>query len=1029
MDAAAVTFMSYNPTGMDSTIKCRFSNDISEEYNVDFLSIQEHFKFTATTDKYFKKKFPEFYSYVIPAHRASGQTTGRAKAGLAQLTRRGFKVKKERVSTQGYRVQAQVLHLPSSRVLWVNTYLPTDPQLIGEYDDSVLREVLGEVEGILANTNYDDVVWGSDLNWDMKRNTYFARTMTSFIEKTGLVSLWSSHPVPYTHMHTDNKSRSTIDHFLLSPRLIPLVQASGVVERGDNLSRHCPIWVKLQLGALPLRKAAKTWLPRKACWSKATINEVDTYTAALQSELLNLGMPQSIWCADPHCTDTTHCQERDTLVLDILDCIVRTGHSTIPQQGGRWVGGKNRKQGRPVPQWVEDVEPYRKASQYWGDVWRKEGRPCRGWLYDTYSHKRSQYHYAVRRAKSKADHMKAEKLLTAALQGDTALLHEMKQIRKGGWGPPDLPDTVAGANGEQEIVEKFRQVYSNLYCSASSDSEMEVLHEKVKEMITPESVQEVTRVTGAVVKEAVCHMEPRKSDVSSCFSSDALLNSPDILFEQLAVIFRSWITHGHITPGLLACSFLPLLKSSLKDPANTGSYRAIAGSSLILKVFEKVIILLWGHHLSSDSLQFGFKANTSTTQCTWLVSEVVQHLLRSGTNPIVTVLDCTKAFDLCKFSILFSRLLDKGVPPMVVRCLMVMYQDQYGWVKWGQVKSDKFSIKNGTRQGAILSPMFWAVYCDLMIKELRKLGVGAHVAGKFMGVACYADDMVLIAPCQQAMQMMLCTVEDFANRYNISFSTDPDPRKSKSKCIYMMGKRRGLLKPAPLELCGHQLPWVQHAAHLGHELHESGNMDHDAVIKRAQFIHKSVEVRTLFNWAAPCDILRSLKLYCTAFYGSMLWDLGGEKASQVYNSWDTAVKLAWGCPRWTRTFLLQEVLTGGDTSARTDILSRYGKFVKGLKSSVSQEVRILFNLVSRDIQSTTGRNLKYLAAQSGTDPWIVGPGELKAALHQNQKVDVLPQDRWRVEYLKSLLRRLVEVKSMQENDGGLTQLLIDSLVR
>ena len=32
-----------------------------------------------------------------------------------------------------------------------------------------------------------------------------------------------------------------------------------------------------------------------------------------------------------------------------------------------------------------------------------------------------------------------------------------------------------------------------------------------------------------------------------------------------------------------------------------------------------------------------------------------------------------------------------------------------------------------------------------MIKELRQLGVGAHVAGMFMGVACYADDVVLIA--------------------------------------------------------------------------------------------------------------------------------------------------------------------------------------------------------------------------------------------------------------------------------------------
>ena len=66
--------------------------------------------------------------------------------------------------------------------------------------------------------------------------------------------------------------------------------------------------------------------------------------------------------------------------------------------------------------------------------------------------------------------------------------------------------------------------------------------------------------------------------------------------------------------------------------------------------------------------------------------------------------------------------------------------------------------------------------------------------------------------------------------------------------------------------------------------------------------------------------------------------------------------------------------------------------------------------MSRDLQSTTGRNLKFLATQSGTDPWSVGPEILKAALHKNQIVDVPPQERWRVGYLKSLLRMLVEAK-------------------
>ena len=124
-------------------------------------------------------------------------------------------------------------------------------------------------------------------------------------------------------------------------------------------------------------------------------------------------------------------------------------------------------------------------------------------------------------------------------------------------------------------------------------------------------------------------MKPKKGDVSGGFTSDALLNAPDILFDQIAAVFRSFLTHGTVTSYLLACCFLPLLKGS-KDPADTGSYRAIAGSSLILKLFEKVILLVWGHLLSSDTLQFGFKPKTSTTQCTWLVTEVVQHFLRQG---------------------------------------------------------------------------------------------------------------------------------------------------------------------------------------------------------------------------------------------------------------------------------------------------------------------------------------------------------------------------------------------------------------
>ena len=165
-------------------------------------------------------------------------------------------MRKVRVGTTGFRVQAQVLEMPTSRVLWINTYLPTDPQL-QHYDDGELQEVLEQVRDILSTAQFDDVVWGSDLNWDPARNTQFSRSMSAFVQEVGLASLWESHPVPYTHVHTDGRSRSVLDHFLLSPRLLPLVMGCGIVERGDNRSGHCPVWVRLKLGSLPVRKPSK----------------------------------------------------------------------------------------------------------------------------------------------------------------------------------------------------------------------------------------------------------------------------------------------------------------------------------------------------------------------------------------------------------------------------------------------------------------------------------------------------------------------------------------------------------------------------------------------------------------------------------------------------------------------------------------------------------------------------------------------------------------------------------------------------
>ena len=851
--------------------------------------------------------------------------------------------------------------------------------------------------------------------------------MKESIHRIGLVSLWSAYPVDFTHVHTDNKSVSTVDHFIVNPELLPRVCGSGAIQAGDNLSRHSPIWLKISLGEpLPLKKVVPHRTPRKPSWPKATPENIGNFTETLGSRLSDVVAPDSLGCSNCQCTDPLHSQERDSFTLDILLSMVEVTHTCLPMSGGRRVSNPNSKGYRAIPGWQEHVEPFRVESRYWHNIWLREGRPNQGWLHQTMVRKKAQYHYAVRRLKNKGDQIRAEKLFAASMKGDLNLLSEMKTIRCGGNEVgSELPETVDGANGEDEIVEKFKDVYHALYNSAATQDEMGELMESVQSMIKASSMEEVRKVTGTKVKEAVGKMRPLKADVSGGFTSDALLNAPDILFDNLAAIYRSWLVHGTVSQSLLACAFLPLLKSSLKNPADPSSYRAIAGSSLLLKLFEKVVLLIWGHILSSDSLQFGFKSETSTTQCSWLVQEVVGHFLRNGSNPILTVLDCSKAFDTCKFGIMFTKLVNSGLPPVVVRILMAMYEQQYAWVRWGGTVSSRFTITNGTRQGSVASPVLWCVYLDMLIKELREQGLGCHVGGLFMGVVVYADDILLMAPTRSAMQAMLNTCEAYAVTNNIMFSTDPDPSKSKTKCIFVIGSKRALVKPEPLILSGRELPWVESANHLGHELHESGKMDYDTKIKRATFIDSTVQVREMFKFASPVEVLAAFKVFSCSFYGCMLWDLGGEAAGQVYRSWSTAVKLAWEVPRGTRTFLLQQVLASGLTSARVDILARFPAFFRGLVSSPSQEVSVMAYLVGQDLRSVTGQNLRYIEECIGSDPVLCPTSKLKEQLYNLEMIVTPDQDSWRVAYLSNLLqqRQVAKYYSLEENIEELTALI------
>ena len=108
MSRSSVNFMSYNSTGMN-TIKTDWIRDLINTGDIQFFQLQEHFKKTKTVENFFRNEFPNCDSYVIPAFRESGQDSGRAKGGLAQLNSKSVHVRKKRITTKSWRLQAQIL--------------------------------------------------------------------------------------------------------------------------------------------------------------------------------------------------------------------------------------------------------------------------------------------------------------------------------------------------------------------------------------------------------------------------------------------------------------------------------------------------------------------------------------------------------------------------------------------------------------------------------------------------------------------------------------------------------------------------------------------------------------------------------------------------------------------------------------------------------------------------------------------------------------------------------------------------------
>ena len=113
------------------------------------------------------------------------------------------------------------------------------------------------------------------------------------------------------------------------------------------------------------------------------------------------------------------------------------------------------------------------------------------------------------------------------------------------------------------------------------------------------------------------------------------------------------------------------------------------------------------------------------------------------------------------------------------------------------------------------------------------------------------------------------------------------------------------------------------------------------------------------------------------------------------------------------------------TNAKTDILTRFAKFVRGLRASPSNGVSVLCGVVAGDVQTATHNNLNLVMQEIGLVPLKTSSDKVKKIMSL-KLTDVPETDSWMLPYLMKLLEQRGEAYYEGEDVDQLT-VLIDSL--
>ncbi len=197
------------------------------------------------------------------------------------------------------------------------------------------------------------------------------------------------------------------------------------------------------------------------------------------------------------------------------------------------------------------------------------------------------------------------------------------------------------------------------------------------------------------ISEAIKYLKSGISDGDKGLASSHLLMNYEEVNVQLGKLITAINTHGYQPRDVLVGPIATIPKDSNGNICSGKKYKGITLCSSIAKVIDIVMLIMYSHLLNTTDIQYAFKKGQSTVMCTLVLKEVINYYLNNNSDLYTCFIDSTKAFYHIRYDKLFQILIDRGMPALVVRSMLDLYQRQVVRTVWKHHLSRGFGTSNG----------------------------------------------------------------------------------------------------------------------------------------------------------------------------------------------------------------------------------------------------------------------------------------------------------------------------------------------